>query len=316
MSIIKEINRKKAEARKENDGRMQLCWLCRKAIATPGCHCSWSNDLIPVPGWTATESEANGYTNYHITRCPEFMPDEIVFAHAIDTIQSNDHKMVLFRFMSAVRQHYGIIDDETARFVLNECAVREDELTKAGYNVERGLTVEPHAGGCAPEHRSIESERTKKCCGTCRYYQRRDAVTGYGYACVRTGIDWKRYGDFCPYWFHRRPKDRKRAHHSYMDPNASLKGGCKMRDCIYSGTLSGAELDTASRSTLYCKYSQIEGHCRTVNGEHKIENGRCDLYQRDHEKRKRFMAKKKKREMTRIKMAVEKKQEERNESTF
>jgi len=305
MSIIKEINRRKAEARKEFDGRMQLCWLCRKAIATPGCHCSWSKDLIPVPGWTATESEAKGYTNYYITRCPEFMPDEIVFAHAIDTVRSNDHKMVLFRFMSAVRQHYGIIDDETARFVLNECAVREDELTKAGYNVERGLTVEPHAGGGGPEP-IRRNETSKMCCGTCRYYQRQDAVTGHGYACVRTGIDWKRYGDFCPHWFHKRPKDRERVHHSYMDPNASLKCGCKMRDCIYSGALSGAELDTASRSTLYCKYSQIEGHCRTVDGEHYIENGRCDLYQRDHEKRKRFMAKKKKKEMTRIKMAVEK----------
>ena len=305
MSIIKEINRRKAEARKENDGRMQLCWLCRKAVATEGCHCSWSRDLEPVTGWTAAKTEGTNFDQYYVMQCPDFLPDEIVYAHAMGSIQNNKPELVLFRFMNEVKQHYGVLDEDTARFVINHCALHDDKLRKMGYSVERGLTVEPPVGGGGSEP-IRRNETSKMCCGTCRYYQRQNAVTGYGYACVRTGIDWKRYGDFCPYWFHRRPKDRKRVHHSYMDPTASLKGGCKMRDCIYSGALSGAELDTASRSTLYCKYSQIEGHCRTVDGEHYIENGRCDLYQRDHEKRKRFMAKKKKKEMTRIKMAVEK----------
>lgn len=48
----------------------QLCWRCAKATGK----CSWSRNLTPVPGWTATTVKRETYLqaadNYYITACP------------------------------------------------------------------------------------------------------------------------------------------------------------------------------------------------------------------------------------------------------
>ena len=59
-----------------------ICFDCQKACGG----CSWSRDFTPVPGWTATKKTQKIYVGgtkkhryektYHITACPEFVPDE------------------------------------------------------------------------------------------------------------------------------------------------------------------------------------------------------------------------------------------------
>lgn len=49
----------------------QLCWRCAKATGK----CSWSRNLTPVPGWTATVVKRETYwqaddDNFYITACP------------------------------------------------------------------------------------------------------------------------------------------------------------------------------------------------------------------------------------------------------
>ena len=51
----------------------QLCWQCKNACGG----CRWSDDLIPVDGWTATptivrDSGADSFKSYKITHCPLF----------------------------------------------------------------------------------------------------------------------------------------------------------------------------------------------------------------------------------------------------
>lgn len=61
----------------------QLCWDC--ANATNG-RCSWSRELIPVPGWVARKVNARLYRGgemidgtYHVIDCPEFERDAYGF---------------------------------------------------------------------------------------------------------------------------------------------------------------------------------------------------------------------------------------------
>ena len=56
--------------------RTNICFDCQKAV----CGCSWSKNFTPIPGWTAEPSVLTGFgkriETYHITECPEFVPDE------------------------------------------------------------------------------------------------------------------------------------------------------------------------------------------------------------------------------------------------
>lgn len=60
--------------------KMTLCWRCAHACGA----CSWSDNLIPVKGWTAKKTRlqnADGYgsyrysTSYQVIECPEFVDD-------------------------------------------------------------------------------------------------------------------------------------------------------------------------------------------------------------------------------------------------
>ena len=56
--------------------KANICFDCQKACGG----CAWSTDFTPVPGWTA-EKVMHKYAgvwkpNYHITACPEFVPDD------------------------------------------------------------------------------------------------------------------------------------------------------------------------------------------------------------------------------------------------
>lgn len=49
-----------------------LCWDCEKA--TGGC--SWSNELIPVKGWSAKNTtKKGGYDSFYVYNCPLFERD-------------------------------------------------------------------------------------------------------------------------------------------------------------------------------------------------------------------------------------------------
>ena len=49
-----------------------LCWDCKNATG----NCSWSQELIPVKGWTAEPSEKE-YGSFTVQFCPEFIRDSI-----------------------------------------------------------------------------------------------------------------------------------------------------------------------------------------------------------------------------------------------
>ena len=59
--------------------RPTLCWKCRNAVPTATSGCSWSRDLVPVPGWVAEkhQQKSNGsiYEAYCVTSCPLFQKD-------------------------------------------------------------------------------------------------------------------------------------------------------------------------------------------------------------------------------------------------
>ena len=50
-----------------------LCWNCANAVGK----CSWSQDFVPVEGWTAekTARECNGniVASYTVLKCPQFI---------------------------------------------------------------------------------------------------------------------------------------------------------------------------------------------------------------------------------------------------
>lgn len=59
--------------------KTNICFSCQKACGK----CSWSRNFTPVPGWTAKKvmlKVSNYYKKriietYHITACPEYVPD-------------------------------------------------------------------------------------------------------------------------------------------------------------------------------------------------------------------------------------------------
>ena len=48
-----------------------ICWNCAKATG----HCSWSENLVPVKGWTAEETKES----YVVRACPLFEQDAMNF---------------------------------------------------------------------------------------------------------------------------------------------------------------------------------------------------------------------------------------------
>lgn len=264
MSIATEINRQKARHMIQNDQRLQLCWMCTKAVASDGCNCSWSKDMEPVSGWTATETFDKGMFRYHVTGCPEFVPDEPVWAVAMSLLTSGKKYKLPKLLDTGLHKQYGVIEDETARFILRCCAEHGEELKKSGYNYRRGLETAA-----------------------------REPAGDYHEGVIKKPVG--------------RPKKKQRG---YIDENAASRGGCKMRDCIYSGMLTGSALVSEKSKNLCCDYISKTGHMRTKDGKHQIVNGRCDLYQRDMEKRRKQMEDRKKYELKQLKAKVDKANEE------
>lgn len=69
------------------NAKPNICFDCQNAV----CGCSWSRDFTPVPGWTAEKTVirqiyVKGYEQdvetYHITACPQFVPDKGFVARA------------------------------------------------------------------------------------------------------------------------------------------------------------------------------------------------------------------------------------------
>ena len=62
--------------------RPTLCWKCLNAVPTATSGCSWSRDLVPVPGSVAEkhQQKSNGsiYEAYCVDYCPEFQKDSKV----------------------------------------------------------------------------------------------------------------------------------------------------------------------------------------------------------------------------------------------
>ena len=59
--------------------KANICFDCQNACGG----CSWSMSFEPIPGWTAkkvkqkiTGKTAQWVDTYHITACPEFVPDD------------------------------------------------------------------------------------------------------------------------------------------------------------------------------------------------------------------------------------------------
>ena len=305
MSKRREINKKKAEAVKLKDTYLNLCWMCTKCVATAESYCKWSKDLEPVKGWTAKEDpDAPGH--YHITGCPEFVPDEPVFALAVNALRQKGTKRI---FAADIRKSYGTVERATAKFILDYCKEHEDELTASGYDLVYGMWL-AHRPRAQDTGAIAIKTGIEPCCGTCFHYRKIKTYSGELYGCTNEkhkGNVWTAYSDICGLW-KRRPKQKQeeeRKQKSYIDQYAGGKGGCKMMDCKYSGMMAGSFVDSTKSRSKCCDYLKYTGKCRTTGGKHKIVDGRCDLYQRDPEKRRKIMEQKKKRELKRLTDLVE-----------
>ena len=60
-----------------------ICWGCANAIPSRygGTGCSWSENRIPVEGWTAVKTEQTGITgkpivSYCVIKCPQYKGDK------------------------------------------------------------------------------------------------------------------------------------------------------------------------------------------------------------------------------------------------
>lgn len=62
-------------AKLDNAPSKQLCWWCAHAVPDGVYGCSWSMNLEPVEGWTATPSTNNGAETWSVKDCPEFLQD-------------------------------------------------------------------------------------------------------------------------------------------------------------------------------------------------------------------------------------------------
>lgn len=90
--------------------RPTICWKCRNAVPTATSGCSWSRDLVPVPGWVAekhTTPHANDggmITSYCVDYCPEFQKD----SKAPEQICKNDEACMLRAACNELRQKAGL----------------------------------------------------------------------------------------------------------------------------------------------------------------------------------------------------------------
>lgn len=60
-----------SEAKKCFNKKPTLCWDC----ANYAHGCSWSENLIPVKGWTAVPIHGKVFDTYHVDACPLFERD-------------------------------------------------------------------------------------------------------------------------------------------------------------------------------------------------------------------------------------------------
>ena len=77
----------------ESRYKMTLCWDCAKAVG----HCSWSADLKPVEGWTATPTRKKlrkdlEFESFVVYDCPEFKRD--AFCNGLKRYKENENDTV------------------------------------------------------------------------------------------------------------------------------------------------------------------------------------------------------------------------------
>lgn len=66
-------------------GTPTLCWSCKNAVPDGTFGCKWSEELMPVEGWTATKTILNNFypanskkkymISYCISGCPQYIQD-------------------------------------------------------------------------------------------------------------------------------------------------------------------------------------------------------------------------------------------------
>ena len=59
-----------------NSPSTTICWGCANAVPDGKRGCPWSQDLIPVSGWTVERPKRHDYgRSYTVIDCPMFIPD-------------------------------------------------------------------------------------------------------------------------------------------------------------------------------------------------------------------------------------------------
>ena len=59
-----------------NSPSTTICWGCANAVPDGKHGCPWSQDLIPVSGWTVERPKQHDYgRSYTVIDCPMYVPD-------------------------------------------------------------------------------------------------------------------------------------------------------------------------------------------------------------------------------------------------
>ena len=53
--------------------KMTICWTCANATGK----CPWSEDFIPVEGWTATPVHTDDHDSFFVHKCPLYIQDAL-----------------------------------------------------------------------------------------------------------------------------------------------------------------------------------------------------------------------------------------------
>lgn len=109
-------------------GEHQLCEKCGKACGG----CNWSDELKPVEGWDAEETDLAGFNTYIIRRCPEFVRGTRDDKRRIG-MDTNGFQLLLEAMMRQMRYDYvhGTIHEKTSieNFLRGEDARKMLQLT-------------------------------------------------------------------------------------------------------------------------------------------------------------------------------------------
>lgn len=68
-------NKMPQNKRKNYPTQESICWNCKRALNSPNCRCSWSKDLVPVPGWETIPGgkQVDGERAPIVISCPKFV---------------------------------------------------------------------------------------------------------------------------------------------------------------------------------------------------------------------------------------------------